>query len=139
GLRGGYAEVLGAEQAITDITTVERLTPARPVTISVHRDKGEDNPRRLGLKVFSDAAPLSLSYRVPVIENHGLRVVNERTYQIVPSNRPEPVWLHDMTIETSDGQPIEINPEFSHRLEASIMAGGADPPPSDPDKTLIPP
>src|SRR5438874_2162701 len=27
-----------------------------------------------------------------------------------------------MTIETSDGQPIEISPEFSHRLEASIMA-----------------
>ena len=72
--------------------------------------------------MFSDAAPLSLSYRVPVIENHGLRVVNERTYQIVPRTRPAPVWLHDMTIETSDSQPIEINPEFSHRLEASIMA-----------------
>ena len=61
---------------------------------------------------------------MPVIENHGLRVVNERTYQIVPGTRPAPVWLHDMTIETSDSQPIEINPEFSHRLEASIMAGG---------------
>src|SRR6266702_2078233 len=119
---GGYTEVFGAEQAIADIKTVEKLTPARPVTISVHRFEGEDDPRRFGLKVFSDAAPLSLSYRVPVIENHGLRVVNERTYQIVPGTRLEPVWLHDMTIETSDGQTIEINPEFSHRLEASIMA-----------------
>lgn len=118
---GGYTEIFSAEQAIADIVTIERLTPARPVTISVHRSAADD-PRRLGLKVFSDAAPLSLSYRVPVIENHGLRVVDERTYQIVPGNRPEPVWLHDMTIETSDGEPIEINPEFSHRLEASIMA-----------------
>src|SRR5262249_25169768 len=118
---GGYTEAFTAEQAITDITTIEKLTPARPGTISVHPFE-EDDPKRFGLKVFSDAAPLSLSYRVPVIENHGLRVVNERTYQIVPGNRPEPVWLHDMTIETSDGQPIEINPEFSHRLEASIMA-----------------
>ena len=107
---GGYTEVFTAEQAIADITTIEKLTPARPVTISVHRFEGEDDPRRFGLKVFSDAAPLSLSYRVPVIENHGLRVVNERTYQIVPGNMPEPVWLHDMTIETSDGQPIEIKP-----------------------------
>jgi NAD-specific glutamate dehydrogenase len=71
------------------------------VAISVYRIEGEDDPTRFGLKVFSRGAPLSLSYRVPVIENHGLRVVNERTYQIVPSATPAPapVWLHDMTIE----------------------------------------
>src|SRR6266568_2369296 len=134
---GGYTEVFGAEQAIADIKTVEKLTPARPVTISVHRFEGEDDPRRFGLKVFSDAAPLSLSYRVPVIENHGLRVVNERTYQIVPRTRLAPVWLHDMTIEISDGQPIEINPEFSHRLEASIMAVVTDRAESDGYNALI--
>ncbi|MCC8957075.1 NAD-glutamate dehydrogenase [Bradyrhizobium sp. Pear77] len=121
---GGYTEVFGAEQAITDIATIEKLTPARPVAISVHRDASEADPKRFGLRVFSHDAPLSLSYRVPVIENHGLRVVNERTYQIAPraTPAPPPVWLHEMTIETSDGQPITISPEFSHRLEASIMA-----------------
>ncbi|MCP3446795.1 NAD-glutamate dehydrogenase [Bradyrhizobium sp. CCGUVB14] len=133
---GGYTEVFGAQQAIADIATVEKLTPARPVTISVYRIEGDD-PKRFGLKVFSDAAPLSLSYRVPVIENHGLRVVNERTYQIVPGNRPEPVWLHDMTIETSDGKPIEISPELSHRLEASIMAVVTDRAESDGYNALI--
>ena len=82
---GGYTEAFGTAQAIADIATIEKLTPARPVAISVHRIEGEDDPTRFGLKVFSRGAPLSLSYRVPVIENHGLRVVNERTYQIVPS------------------------------------------------------
>ena len=134
---GGYTEVSTAEQAIADIATIERLTPARPVTISVHRLEGTDDSRHFGLKVFSDAAPLSLSYRVPVIENHGLRVVNERTYQIVPASRPAPVWLHDMTIETSDGQPIEINPEFSHRVEASIMAVVGDRAESDGYNALV--
>ncbi|SEC95593.1 glutamate dehydrogenase [Bradyrhizobium erythrophlei] len=121
---GGYTEVFGAQQAITDIATIEKLTPARPVAISVHRDESEADPKRFGLRVFSHDAPLSLSYRVPVIENHGLRVVNERTYQIAPraTPAPPPAWLHEMTIETSDGQPITISPEFSHRLEASIMA-----------------
>ena len=136
---GGYSEVFTAEQAIADIATIERLTPARPVTISVHRDKSEDDPRRFGLKVFSDAAPLSLSYRVPVIENHGLRVVNERTYQIVPRAMPAPapIWLHDMTIETNDGKPIVIGAEFSHRLEASIMAVVSDRAESDGYNALI--
>jgi glutamate dehydrogenase len=134
---GGYTEAFSAEQAITDIAAIEKLTPTRPVAISVHRDEGHDDPRCFGLKVFSDAAPLSLSYRVPVIENHGLRVVNERTYQIVPSTRPAPAWLHDMTVEANDGKPIAISPEFNHRLEASIMAVVGDRAESDGYNALI--
>jgi glutamate dehydrogenase len=135
---GGYTEVFGAEQAIADIAVIEKLTPKRPVAISVHRGE-EDDPTRFGLRVFSHGAPLSLSYRVPVIENHGIRVVDERTYEILPRAMPAPppVWLHDMTIETSDGQPIAISPEFNHRLEASIMAVVGDRAESDGYNALI--
>ena len=76
---------------------------------------------------------------MPVIENHGLRVVNERTYQIMPSATPAPapVWLHDMTIETTDGKPIAISAEFNHRLEASIMAVVGDRAESDGYNALV--
>ena len=136
---GGYTEAFGTSQAIADIVTIEKLTPARPVAISAHRIEGEDDPTRFGLKVFSLGAPLSLSYRVPVIEHHGLRVVNERTYQIAPRAMPAPapVWLHDMTIEANDGKPIVISPEFSQRLEASIMAVIGDRAESDGYNALI--
>jgi glutamate dehydrogenase len=136
---GGYSEAFGTSQAIADIAAIEKLTPARPVAISVYRIEGEDDPTRFGLKFFSRGAPLSLSYRVPVIENHGLHVVNERTYQIVPSATPAPapVWLHDMTIEANDSKPIEISTEFNHRLEASIMAVVADRAESDGYNALI--
>ena len=136
---GGYTEAFGTSQAIADIATIEKLTPARPVAISAHRIEGEDDPTRFGLKVFSLGAPLSLSYRVPVIEHHGLRVVNERTYQIVPRAMPAPapVWLHDMTIEANDGKPIVISSEFGHRLEASIMAVVGDRAESDGYNALI--
>jgi glutamate dehydrogenase len=136
---GGYTEAFGTSQAIADIATIEKLTPARPVAISVHHIEGEDDPTRFGLKVFSHGAPLSLSYRVPVIENHGLRVVNERTDQIVPHAipAPAPVWLHDMTIEANDGKPIVISAEFNHRLEASIMTVVSDRAESDGYNALI--
>jgi glutamate dehydrogenase len=135
---GGYTEVFDTSQAIADIATIEKLTAARPVALSVHRIDGDD-PTRFGLKVFSRGTPLSLSYRVPVIENHGLRVVNERTYQITPSATPAPVpvWLHDMTIETNDGKPIVITEEFARRLEASIMAVVGDRAESDGYNALI--
>jgi glutamate dehydrogenase len=136
---GGYTEAFGTSQAIADIATIEKLTAARPVAMSVYRIDGEDDPTRFGLKVFSRGAPLSLSYRVPVIENHGLRVVNERTYQIMPSATPAPapVWLHDMTVEANDGKPIVISTEFNHRLEASIMAVVGDRAESDGYNALI--
>jgi glutamate dehydrogenase len=136
---GGYTEAFGTSQATADIAIIEKLAAARPVAISVYRVEGEDDPTRFGLKVFSRGAPMSLSYRVPVIENHGLRVVNERTYQIVPSATPAaaPVWLHDMTIEANDGKAIVIGAEFSHRLEASIMAVAGDRAESDGYNALI--
>jgi glutamate dehydrogenase len=136
---GGYTEDYGASRAIADITIIETLTSAGPVAISVQPIEGERDAMRFGLKVFSYGAPLSLSYRVPVIENHGLRVVNERTYQIQPNGvpAPAPVWLHDMTIETNAGKPVVITAEFKHRLEASMMAVGRDQAESDGYNALI--
>src|SRR5262249_9721229 len=136
---GGYTEAFDTSQAITDIATIEKLTAVRPVALSVYRTAGDDDPTRFGLKVFSRGTPLSLSYRVPVIENHGLRVVNERTYQITPSATPAPapVWLHDMTIEVSDGKPIVVTAEFGRRLEASIMSVVGDRAESDGYNALI--
>jgi glutamate dehydrogenase len=136
---GGYTEVFDTSQAIADIATIEKLTATRPVALSVYRIHGNDDPTRFGLKVFSRGMPLSLSYRVPVIENHGLRVVNERTYQITPSATPAPApaWLHDMTIEANDGKPIVITSEFARRLETSIMAVVGDRAESDGYNALI--
>jgi glutamate dehydrogenase len=136
---GGYTEVFDTSQAIADIATIEKLTSARPVALSVYRIEGNDDPTRFGLKVFSRATPLSLSYRVPVIENHGLRVVDERTFQVTPSATPAPapVWLHDMTIEASDGKPVVIDTAFNHRLESSIMAVVGDRAESDGYNALI--
>src|SRR2546430_8863902 len=66
---GGYTEAFGTSQAIADIATIEKLTPARPVAISVYRIEVEDDPTRFGLKGFSRGAPPALSYPVPVIAN----------------------------------------------------------------------
>jgi glutamate dehydrogenase len=136
---GGYPETFSAAQAISDIGVIEKLSPTRPVAILVYRLEDNDTPSRCRLKVFSQGAPMSLSYRVPVIENHGLRVVDERTYEIMPSANPAPapVWLHDMTVETSDGEPIPPGADFIRRLEASIMAVVGDYAESDGYNALI--
>ena len=57
--------------------------------------------------MFSHSRPISLSERVPVLENMGFRVVDERTYHIRPQDAPE-VWFHDMELESASGQPIDL-------------------------------
>ena len=48
------------------------------------------------LKLYTRSAPLSLSQRVPILENFGFEVVDEASFRIAPMGA-EPVFLHDMT------------------------------------------
>src|SRR5581483_1948165 len=64
--------------------------------------------------------PIPLSERVPVLENMGFSVVDERTYHIRPQGGEE-VWFHDMTIESAARQPFDVA-AVRERLEACFLA-----------------
>ncbi|KAA2237111.1 NAD-glutamate dehydrogenase [Salinarimonas soli] len=113
-----YREAFDAATAIDDIATLERLSESRPRAVDLYRREGD--PRtRINLKVFSRGADLTLSERVPLLENLGLRVVNERTYQIAPGG--ERIWLHDMALERAAGGEIDIA-AIERPIEAALLA-----------------
>jgi glutamate dehydrogenase len=124
-----YAAGFPVERALRDIERVERLGPEMPVGIDFHREPGEPASRlHAAVCRFGDA--ITLSQRVPVLENLGFRVIDERSYQLVPRlpDGPRPVTLHDMVLETADGAPIDL-PVHDERLEASfraVFSGAAD-------------
>jgi glutamate dehydrogenase len=93
----GYREAFPSETAVEDIRMIERLSEGRPLGVDEHR-RG-DTDRGIGLKVWSHGARIALSERVPVLENMGFRVVDERTFEVQPEGSA-PVWLHDMLLET---------------------------------------
>jgi hypothetical protein len=113
-----YREAFDARTAIDDIATLERLSESRPRAVDLYRREG-DPPTRINLKVFSRGSDLTLSERVPLLENLGLRVVNERTYRIVPGG--ERIWLHDMTLERAAGGEIDIS-AIERPIEAALLA-----------------
>src|SRR6476469_931307 len=87
----------------------------------------EEDQRSVGLKVWSFARPLPLSERVPVLENMGFRVVDERTYHIEPQDRPG-VWFHDMLLTRADGGAIDLDAGGA-QLETAflmVMRGAAE-------------
>ncbi|MGB6285248.1 MAG: NAD-glutamate dehydrogenase [Xanthobacteraceae bacterium] len=113
-----YQEVYSAAIAVADIRGLETLSAQRPLGVAFYRPQGAA-PTRVGLKVFSQNRPISLSERVPVLENMGFRVVDERTYHIRPAEAAE-VWFHDMELESASGQPIDLSASES-RLQACFL------------------
>jgi glutamate dehydrogenase len=113
-----YREIYPPEIAVGDMRVLEQLTPERPLGVNFYRQDGAP-PARARLKVFSQSRPISLSERVPVLENMGFRVVDERTYHIRPDGVAE-VWFHDMDLESASGQPIDLAAAET-RLEACFL------------------
>ncbi|MGE3995845.1 MAG: NAD-glutamate dehydrogenase, partial [Variibacter sp.] len=118
---GGYREAYDAATAVADIRVLEGLNAERPVDIDFYRRAG-DPPTHASLKVWSAGRPIPLSERVPVLENMGFKVVDERTFRIDPADGPNAeIWFHDMLLERDDGQPIEHD-ALAGRLEAAVLA-----------------
>jgi glutamate dehydrogenase len=114
-----YREVYPPAMALGDIRVVEALTAERPIGVDFYR-RGGAEPTHIGLKVFSHSRPITLSERVPVLENMGFRVVDERTYHIEPQDAAD-IWFHDMDLESASGQPIDLS-TIEGQLEACFLA-----------------
>ena len=124
----GYREVYSPANAVADIRIIEGLSPGRPLAVDFHRRAG-DASNCVGLKVWSHNRPIPLSERVPVLENMGFKVVDERTYQIVRSVADKAdIWFHDMMLERADGGAVDLD-AGKRALEAAflmVMRGGAE-------------
>ena len=99
-----------------------RSSDARPRAVDFYRRDG-DADTRANLKVFSRGRPMPLSERVPLLENLGFRVVNERTYRVEPPapREADRVWLHDMTLERASGGAAST----STQMRGAARAGAA--------------
>ena len=114
-----YREVYPPAMAVGDIAVVEALTAEHPLGVELYRDASAASASA-GLKVLSRNRPIPLSERVPVLENMGFRVVDERTYHIQPLERAD-AWFHDMTLESALGRPLDLA-VLKERLESCFLA-----------------
>jgi glutamate dehydrogenase len=103
----GYREAYAPAVAVDDLKLIETLSADRPLGVVFH-PRAEHGNKAVGLKVWSYGRPLPLSERVPVLENMGFRVVDERTYRVTFEDGIR-AWLHDMLLEDADGDPIDLD------------------------------
>ncbi len=101
-----YRESFQAEEALRDATRIGEVSASSPIAIDFYRSDDQQETEA-ALKIYHCGAPVSLSRRVPLLENMGFRVISERTFEIADSDT-EPVFLHAMQLVAADGRPINL-------------------------------
>ena len=86
------------EQAIEDIVILESLSGQKPAAIKV--EAGEANTTRL--KTYL-SAPHTLTELLPVMQNMGLVVVDQKPYEFKPEDGEDYGYLYDFGVEFPEG------------------------------------
>jgi glutamate dehydrogenase len=111
-----YLERFSPDVAARDLELIERVTHADGIVVSVSTDK--DNELRL--KTFRHGEPVALSDVLPMLENLGLRVVNEIPFEIHPADAAEPVWIQDFQALAAGTGTVDLA-AAAPRMEEALL------------------
>ncbi|QPL51803.1 NAD-glutamate dehydrogenase [Alteromonas sp. B31-7] len=94
--------------ALVDIGKLEQLSDERTLDMLFYRPQEEQNDSQIvKLKLFHRAEPIHLSDVLPMLENFGLRVIDESPYKITCS-KGEKNWVMDFTMLHKSGQHFDM-------------------------------
>jgi glutamate dehydrogenase len=91
--------------AVADIARIEELAQPEDLSLRLYRPF-EAAAGSLRAKVFRAGAPLALSDLLPLFEDMGVEVADERPYAVRPRDR-EAIWIYDFGLSYSGGEDLE--------------------------------
>lgn len=101
-----YRETQSPRAAVFDIEHIEKLTPQNPIDMSFYRSL-EQPQNILNLKLYNAGKSLPLSDILPMLENMGLKVINESSYNISLAEG-KTIWISDFTMRHQQGDTIDV-------------------------------
>jgi len=114
----GYRDTNTPNDAVQDIEKLEPLAAYPAIALRSYRRDG-DPANSIRLKVYRAEYPLALSDALPILENLGLRVLQESGHQVDRGDAQ--FWVHDFLMENPDGH--ELNLELvGENFEAAFEA-----------------
>jgi glutamate dehydrogenase len=101
-----YRDDFTPEAAVLDIERLERLDPEGDLATTLYRPV-EAEPDFFCLKLLRSGRPILLSDALPLLENMGVRVYDERPYEIQGSDDTK-AWIYDFGL-TYEGGAIDLD------------------------------
>jgi glutamate dehydrogenase len=125
----GYRDGFLPRTAVTDIAKIEELRSEDDITMSLYHPI-EEPENFLGFKLFRQGEQVSLSGILPLLENMGVEVVDERPHKVEPAGAPSG-WIYDFGLlhgahgELQTGQVREIFQDaFARALRSDVENDG---------------
>jgi glutamate dehydrogenase len=116
-----YQSDTPAEEALHDISEMEQLSDKADTLVEFMPARNDHGSLRLKLYHRDGAVPLSA--RLPLLENMGLKALDENTYIVhprQPDNGFHQINIHEVALEANDGSAIPE--ELYDALEDCFMA-----------------
>ncbi len=117
-----YREEMTTRTAVLDIKCLQQMqaSPVSQIETILYSPLTAASHKTLRFKLFSKGQA-SLSRSLPMLENMGVKVCDERPYEIKKNNDAEKLWLHDFGLiiegETSMLNLEILKPRFQEAFE----------------------
>jgi glutamate dehydrogenase len=123
---GAYREDFPARQAVFDIDRIESLDAGGDLAMSLYLPVASSLDH-LAFKILRSGEPIVLSDVLPLLEHMGVKVTDERPYEITPRDR-EPVWIYDFGLRHEEGAEFQADAvrEIFQDTFARTWAGEAE-------------
>ncbi len=92
-----YRENFTASQAVHDIEMAEKASANGQLALNLYRRQGA-GADELRLKIYHSGDPIPLSDVLPMLENMGLRVIEEIPFEVLPVGGGA-IWIHDFGMQ----------------------------------------
>ena len=90
---GAYQQSCDTATAVVDLRYVEEALRRHAPALHLYRSDGQPLDE-VQLRVYRPDQPVPLSDALPILENLGFRVIEERPFRVVPRDATA-VWIHD--------------------------------------------
>jgi len=104
---GAYREDFPARQAVLDVNRMEKLGPDGDLAMSLYLPHASAHDH-LAFKLLRFARPIVLSDVLPLLEKMGVKVTDERPYEVRPREGP-PVWIYDFGLQHEEGAEFQAD------------------------------
>lgn len=106
--KAAYQDRFNATQAASDIEHIEEVLDSGELGMSLYRPvEAEDD--QVWFKVYNPDAPIPLSDVLPMLEDMGIRVLDEHPYKVTADvNGGRVVMIHDFGLQTRDGSEVNL-------------------------------
>ena len=119
-----YREQFDPEIAVADVAKIDAVLESRDVGMNLYCPSGAAE-REFRFKLYHCDTPVPLSDVLPMLENMGVKVIDEVPHRITPVGADCGVWVHDfgLLIRSGNGTDLAtVKPLFEDAF-ARIWAG----------------